>query len=82
MSVELTDFDLSRVVVVGTSGSGKTTFAAQLAAARDVPHHELDAFFRRAGWVSRSSEEMLELLSPHLAKKSWVADGNHGSPSD
>jgi adenylate kinase family enzyme len=82
MSVELTDFDLSRVVVVGTSGSGKTTFAAQLAAARDVPHHELDAFFRRAGWVSRSSEEMLELLSPHRAKKSWVADGNHGSPSD
>ena len=34
---------LSRVVVVGTICSGKTTFASRLAVLLEVPHVELDA---------------------------------------
>ena len=36
-----------RIAVVGTSGAGKTTFSARLAARLDCPHIELDAFQHR-----------------------------------
>ena len=46
-----------RVAVVGTSGSGKSTFARRLAQARGVPFHELDLINWRPGWFSRSEQE-------------------------
>jgi hypothetical protein len=39
-----------RINVVGTSGSGKTTFARQLAARLDLPYYEMDALFWKPGW--------------------------------
>ena len=40
---------LSRVVVVGTTCSGKTTFANRLAVLLDAPHVELDALAEARG---------------------------------
>jgi adenylate kinase family enzyme len=42
---------MRRVSVVGNSGSGKTTFAAELAWRMGVPCLELDAVFHQPGWV-------------------------------
>jgi adenylate kinase family enzyme len=39
-----------RIAVVGTSGAGKTTFAARLAALLDCRHIELDAFQHGPNW--------------------------------
>ena len=77
--VEFAGFDFSRVVVVGTSGSGKTTFAAALASRMGCAHVEMDAFLWKAGWVSRSRAELWDQLAPVLGSEHWVADGNHGS---
>ena len=51
--------DLSRTVVVGTSCSGKTTFARQLAARLGAPHIELDAFHWLPHWQQRETGEFL-----------------------
>ena len=40
-----------RIAVIGTSGSGKTTFARSVAAAVAAPHIELDAIFHQPNWV-------------------------------
>jgi adenylate kinase family enzyme len=42
---------MHRVSVVGNSGSGKTTVAAELARLIGAPHLELDSVFHQAGWV-------------------------------
>lgn len=42
---------LERVVVVGSSGSGKTTVARVLASRLDSPHLEMDSVFHRHGWA-------------------------------
>jgi adenylate kinase family enzyme len=41
----------TRLVVVGTSGSGKTTMAAHLARALGVVHVELDALQHGPDWA-------------------------------
>ena len=39
-----------RIVVVGTSGAGKTTLARRIAGLFELPHIELDAINWQSGW--------------------------------
>ncbi len=74
--------DLSRVVVVGTTCSGKTTYARELSEALQIPHVELDALYWLPDWVPRPKDEFRELLSEALAGDTWVVDGNYASYRD
>jgi adenylate kinase family enzyme len=44
-----------RVLVAGTSGGGKTTTAARIAAILGIPHVEIDALFHGSDWTPRPS---------------------------
>jgi adenylate kinase family enzyme len=68
---------LSRVNVVGSSGSGKTTFARRLAAQLGTPHIEMDAVFWEPNWTQPRDEVFFERLSRVLAGERWVLDGNY-----
>lgn len=41
---------MSRIVVIGNSGGGKSALARPLAARRGVPYVEIDKFLWRPGW--------------------------------
>ena len=69
--------DLSRVMVVGTSCSGKTTFARALAGRLGVPHFELDAIYWLPDWREREAEEFKALVSKEASSNLWVTDGNY-----
>ena len=47
---------MTRVVVVGTSVSGKTTLARSLAGKLGVPHVELDSLYWEADWRTASPD--------------------------
>lgn len=66
-----------RVAVVGTSGSGKTTFATSLARRLGVPHIELDALYWGPNWTERPDEEFRAGVAQAIAETSWVCDGNY-----
>lgn len=66
-----------RVVVIGTSGSGKTTFARALATALGVPHIELDALHWGPNWTVRADFE--ERVAVATSAAAWVVDGNYGA---
>ena len=69
-----------RVAVVGTSGSGKTTFARALAAAMGVRHVELDAVTWQAGWIAlheTDPEEFVRRAAEAMAGETWVSCGNY-----
>ena len=74
-----------RVVVVGTSGSGKTVVARQLAAMLGVTCVELDALNWDPGWVDLNQtnrEEFLRRVNEAVAGDAWVVDGNYSSSRD
>jgi adenylate kinase family enzyme len=68
---------VKRVSVVGTSGSGKTTFARDLAARMGVPHVELDALYHRPNWTHVDDDELARQVGEAVAGEGWVVDGNY-----
>jgi len=68
---------LRRVSVVGTSCSGKTTFAENLAQVLKIKHIELDAIYWLPDWVERPKEEFSDLVEKEAAGDAWVFDGNY-----
>jgi adenylate kinase family enzyme len=74
-----------RVVVIGTSGAGKTTLARAIAVRIDHPHIELDAINWQAGWrdlVRHDPAEFVRRVAQATAADTWVADGNYGLVRD
>lgn len=66
-----------RINVVGTSGSGKTTFARQLASLLDLPYHEMDRLFWKPGWQQASDAELFRKVEELTLQPRWVLDGNY-----
>jgi adenylate kinase family enzyme len=72
-----------RVLVVGTSGAGKTALAARLARRLGGPHIELDEFKHGPNWTERSAEEMRTRTAAAIAGVDvWVVDGNYTEVRD
>ena len=73
---------LRRVVVIGTTGSGKTTLARELADAQGATHVEFDAYRHGPNWTETPDEEFCRLLAEALSGDRWVADGNYSVTRD
>jgi adenylate kinase family enzyme len=71
-----------RIVVVGTTGAGKTTLARQLAARLELPHIELDALHWDPGWAEAPLEVFRQRVVHALHGDAWVVDGNYGKARD
>ena len=71
-----------RVVVAGTTGSGKTTLAREIAAISGVPHIELDALYWEPGWKEAEVDVFRSRVSAAIAAPTWVVDGNYGMVRD
>ncbi len=69
-----------RVLVIGTSGSGKSTFAHRLAVLTGIAHVELDLINWRPGWHDRHVEEPAAFFADvdaATAGAQWVIAGGY-----
>jgi len=73
---------LDRVIVVGTTGAGKSTFARRLAQQLGIPHVEIDALYWDADWQAKPLPQFRELASAVAAGSRWIVDGNYGAVRD
>jgi len=66
-----------KINVVGTTASGKSTFARKLANAINVPFIEMDAVYWGPNWYEPPDAAFFKELGTALSSSSWVLDGNY-----
>ena len=71
-----------RVLILGRTGSGKTTLARELSAALDVPHVELDSLYFGPDFSTAPLSVLRERTSEAIAGDRWVTDGNKRAVRD
>ena len=69
---------VKRILVIGSGGAGKSTFAKQLGEILDLPVIHLDQAYWKAGWEKPSKEEWSRTVDSLIAQHEWIMDGNFG----
>ena len=68
---------MQRVMVMGSSGSGKSTFARRLSVIADLPFVSLDALYWKPGWVASDNADFDARVAEVVRQPRWVMDGNY-----
>jgi hypothetical protein len=67
---------LNKMLVIGSSGSGKTCLAKQIADRLSLPFFPSDDVFWSAGWQPAAHIDVARWLRDVLDRPTWVIDGN------
>ncbi len=73
---------MKRIVVIGSSCSGKSTFAQQLASKISLEYIELDQLHWLPNWQERDDKGFRGLVKQATAAESWLVDGNYSVVRD
>ena len=69
-----------RIVIVGSTGSGKTALARRLGETLQLPHIELDAIHWGADWTPLP--DFADRVRAIIATEQWVLEGNYRAVRD
>ena len=70
---------MQRVVILGCSGAGKSTFARALGSRLGLPVVHLDALFWQPGWKEPDNQAFRAAVASAIAGDAWISDGNYVS---
>ena len=68
---------MTKVLVVGNGGSGKSTFSKKLGTKLKVPVVHLDEHYWKPGWMATPTEEWRNKVHSLMAADAWIMDGNY-----
>lgn len=68
---------MNRVLIIGSPGAGKSTFAAKLSIITGLPLHHLDLIWHLPDRTTLSREEFDSRLDGILKSERWIIDGNY-----
>ena len=71
-----------RILILGRTGSGKTTLARELAAAIGMPHVELDVLYFGPNFSTAPLPVLRDRTRAAIAGDRWVTDGNKSAVRD
>ena len=66
-----------RILIIGSPGAGKSTFARKLRDRTGLPLYYLDMIFHNPDRTTVSREEFDAKLSEILQREGWIIDGNY-----
>lgn len=68
---------MKKINVIGTTGSGKSTFSKRLADRLGYPCIHMDQLFWKPNWVESSDQEFIPKVESVVSGDYWVLDGNY-----
>ena len=73
---------MERVLILGSPGAGKSTFARRLAERSGLPLIHLDKHFWRPGWVEPAPEEWQRTFFPWTFENRGVPNAGAGAQGE
>lgn len=73
---------MNRIVVIGDSGSGKSSTGEELARRLGFPFVELDELFWSSNWCPKPTEDFRALVEERTRGDHWVVAGNYSGVRD
>lgn len=69
---------MKKIIIIGSGGAGKSTFARKLSAVLCIQVHHLDALYWKPGWKQTERSEWKQTIENIIRNESWIMDGNFG----
>jgi adenylate kinase family enzyme len=73
---------MKRVLVIGSGGAGKTTFANRLGEILKIEVIHLDSFYWKTGWIETPKDIWIDTVKELIQGESWIMDGNYTGSLD
>lgn len=68
---------VSRILVLGCAGSGKSYLAKKLSKIFNLPVYHLDLLYWRPHWTTAPEDEFKQGVVEIVNKEKWIIDGNY-----
>ncbi len=69
---------MKKIMVIGCSGAGKSTFSRALQEKTGLPLYHLDLIWHKPDKTTVSREEFDAALAEIVERDAWILDGNYG----
>ena len=69
---------MNKIIVIGISGAGKSTFALELAKKTAIPLYHLDLIHWQPGWIPLEKSKWRATQQNIIQQDRWIIDGNYG----
>ncbi|MBI3984380.1 MAG: AAA family ATPase [Candidatus Levybacteria bacterium] len=66
-----------KIIVIGNTGSGKSTFSKILGKKLNLPVIHLDTYFHKKNFIQVSREEWDKIIEEFINREKWIMDGNY-----
>lgn len=70
---------MKKILLIGTSCSGKTTLGKKLSKALQIKFIDLDDLYWLPNWKNRGDHEFRTLVDSEIQNESWVVAGNYSA---
>lgn len=73
---------MDKIVIIGSSGAGKSTFARELGSILKIKVFHLDRCFWQRGWKVKTRDTRIDILHEIVRKERWIIDGTYLNSSE
>jgi adenylate kinase family enzyme len=70
---------MKRILIIGSSGAGKSTFAKRLHKVLGINIIHLDQHYWKPNWTKTENEEWQKKVENMMKAEQWIMDGNYRS---
>ena len=68
---------MKKILVIGSSGAGKSTFSRRLGEKTGLPVIHLDVLYWKPNWTESGKDEWKKTVENALKGDEWIMDGNY-----